>query len=153
MDINDVVRHSDGVLRRVVGEHVSLVTDLIAAGGPIAGDAFQLEQVLVNLVANAYQAVEHAGTITVRTRHVERNGRSHVALEVADDGAGALFESEHWIHEALFGAGYSGPRTGIALSSVYRTALEHGGHIEVDRAPGRGTTICVLIPRAPLVRG
>lgn len=150
MLLNDVIRATDVMLRRLIGEDIDLVLELDPSGGPIEGDVGQLEQVLVNLVVNARDAIEAGGRIVIRTsieRLVRRDvsGR-HVCLAVSDDGCGMEPAIQARIFEPFYTTKGPDEGTGLGLSTVYGIAEGHAGFVEVDSAVGKGTTMRVFFP-------
>ncbi len=159
VDLTELVTRSEGMLRRVIEEHIEVVTELEAAPGPVLADPVQLEQVLLNLVVNACDAMPEGGTLTVRTwstRLDAEGGRGpagatagpHVVLEVCDTGTGMAPETLSQVFEPFFTTKESGRGTGLGLSTVYGIVQQTGGAISVDSEPGRGTSIQVYLPRA-----
>jgi two-component system nitrogen regulation sensor histidine kinase GlnL len=120
---------------------------------PIKGDRAQLTQVFLNLVKNAYQAMDQIGNLALTTRletdfHIRALGRSRsrfIWVDIADDGAGIKEENLPHIFSPFFTTKNSG--TGLGLATCYRLINEHGGMIRVESAEGKGTTfkVCLLV--------
>ena len=108
--------------------------------------AGKINQVFLNLINNAVQAIEDRGTITLTTRHVPQRGR--VSVAIADTGKGIPREHMNRIFEPFFTTKDIGKGTGLGLSITYGIIEEHGGTIEVDSAPGKGTTFLITLPVA-----
>jgi two-component system NtrC family sensor kinase len=123
---------------------VELVRELLPAR--VLGNANQLQQVVVNLLVNALQAIGHHGRITVATAAAERPGR--MMLSVADDGPGVPPELAGRVFEPFFTTKPEGQGTGLGLSICYRIVEEHGGTIHHRPAPGRGAEFVVELPAA-----
>jgi signal transduction histidine kinase len=104
----------------------------------------QLNQVFMNLLVNAAQAIEGNGTITVTTRMRESGGG--VIVEVSDDGRGIAPENLSKIFDPGFTTKGAGVGTGLGLSIVYQIVKDHGGEVEVESQPGVGTTFRVVLP-------
>jgi two-component system nitrogen regulation sensor histidine kinase GlnL len=120
---------------------------------PIKGDRAQLTQVFLNLVKNAYQAMEQGGTLMLKTRletdfHIRAQGRRRsrfIWVDIADDGAGIKEENLPHIFSPFFTTKNSG--TGLGLATCYRIINEHGGIIRVESVEGKGTTfkVCLVV--------
>ena len=147
--LSTVVASVAELLRRT-GAGAEFEFELLAKrGGIVVGDQSQLEQVVMNLVGNARDAVAGTGRILVRTCDRERDGRPHVVLEVADDGPGIPVEIRDRVFEPYLTTKTMGPDhgTGLGLATAYGIVEQHGGSIEIDRGlDGRGTTMRVWLP-------
>ena len=147
VDLNDVVRH---VLRSrgyaLSTRNVEVREELAGGLPPVAGDRAQLEQVVLNLVVNAEQAVAEGGErrVSVSTRATG----GCVSLCVSDTGRGIAPELRERIFDPFFTTKAPGEGSGLGLSLVNRIVTEHGGEIRVESAPGQGTTFVVDLPRA-----
>lgn len=147
--LNSVVRGVHRLLERLIGEDVDLVTQLDPDVGWIQADPGQMEQVVVNLAVNARDAMPDGGRLLIETRHtstgsLEPDGPSGggVELSVTDTGTGMDAETRSHIFEPFFTTkGSKG--TGLGLATVDYIVRNTGGRIEVDSAPGRGTTFCL----------
>jgi signal transduction histidine kinase len=146
VQLNDVVRETLLLTeRQLTRGGVALTVDAAPALPPVRGDASALEQVLLNLVTNAAAAVQAGGEIRITTRrHPERPG--WVQLIVADSGCGISADVLPRIFDPFFSTKPSG--TGLGLSVSDGIVREHGGAIDVDSAPGRGTRFTVTLPAA-----
>ena len=149
IDVNELVLNMDQMLRRVIPEDIELVTALGPAPGMINADPAQIEQVIVNLVVNARDAMPDGGRITIETA-----SHSHpalpdgcVMLSVADTGVGMDEETKARIFEPFFTTKGQGRGTGLGLSTVYSIVKEGHGEISVTSAPGQGTRIAISFPR------
>ncbi len=152
----------DGLLkmmRRLVGEHITLEFRRPGGDLPVLVDRGQIEQVLMNLVVNARDAMSGGGTITIACRpvladagflaaHPWAEPGLYAALEVADTGPGIPEEIRHRIFEPFFTTKEEGRGTGLGLSTAYGIATQHGGMLEVASELGRGSTFTLYLPLA-----
>ena len=157
VDLNSVVADNQDMLRSLAGEHIALRTSLTPAISPVKADPAQLEQVLVNLVLNARDAMPDGGTLTIETADtkVEQPVREglvppgdYVVLSVADTGCGMDGEVKDRAFEPFFTTKEAGKGTGMGLSSVYGVVKQSGGTIWIDSEPGRGATFTIYLPRS-----
>jgi|SRR5829696_4589537 len=157
LDLNEVVRDIERLLRRTLGEHVELVVALAPSVPAVLADPGQLEQVLVNLAVNARDAMPDGGRLKIETSEVELDrdflhehpgvtpGR-HVRLTVADNGEGMEPEVAARAFEPFFSTKYKGDGTGLGLATVYGIVTGAGGQIDVYTEPGEGTVFRVHLP-------
>jgi CheY-like chemotaxis protein len=147
----------ENMLRRLIGENVQLVTALEPELGHVTADAGQIEQVIMNLVVNARDAIHGVGTITIRTSNDRVPEAVHlpkmksgncVSISVSDDGAGMDEETQKHIFEPFFTTKKIGEGTGLGLSMVWGIVNQSGGHVDVVSEAGRGTTFTVYLPKA-----
>jgi CheY-like chemotaxis protein len=144
LDLNAIVVHTERMLRRVIGEDVTLTTRLHRPLPPIKADPGQLEQVLLNLAVNARDAMPQGGELTIRTEvH-----RESVILEVADTGIGMSHEVRRRVFEPFFTTKPPGKGTGLGLAVVHGFVAQSHGSIAVDSEPGRGTSFRISMPVA-----
>ncbi len=158
IDLTVLVANMDRMLRRVIGEHIELVAELSAGLGIVRADPGQIEQVLMNLIVNARDAMPGGGRITVRTENVEFDreatavpfgaplGRC-VKLSVTDTGHGMDEATRARLFEPFFTTKDPGKGTGLGMSLVYGIVKQAGGEIEVASAMGDGTSIAICLPR------
>jgi PAS domain S-box-containing protein len=132
-----------GILQRIIGEDIELVTELPDEPACVRGDLAQLEQVVLNLAVNARDAMIGGGRLVLR---VALDG-DVVRLEVSDSGSGMDEATRAHLFEPFFTTKPEGRGTGLGLSTVYGIVTQSGGQIEVESATGRGTTFRVLLPR------
>jgi signal transduction histidine kinase len=144
VDLADVVAGVEPLLRRLLGEDIALTVERAEGPAPVLADQGQLEQVLVNLVVNARDAMPAGGTLTVETDVAP--GR-YVVLSVRDSGHGMDEATRARIFEPFFTT-REGKGTGLGLATVYGIVTQSGGHVAVESAPGAGTMFTLHFPRA-----
>jgi signal transduction histidine kinase/ActR/RegA family two-component response regulator len=145
--LNEIVEATLGLLAyplRVDGIRVE--TDLDRSLPAIHADPHEIQQVLVNLVTNAHQAIRSTGGSGVVSVRTARKGDAAVVVEVRDDGPGIPDDLRDRIFDPFFTTKPPGEGTGLGLSPVYGTVRSHGGSVEVDSAPGCGATFVVTLP-------
>jgi PAS domain S-box-containing protein len=158
LDLNAIVLGLDKLLARLMGEHIEMVTRCGANVGHVKADPAQVEQVIMNLVVNARDAMPEGGRLTVETVNVDLDStyaRDHVTvkpgpyvmLAVSDNGIGMSPETVAHIFEPFYTTKGSGQGTGLGLSTVYGIVKQSGGYIWVYSEPGKGTTFKVYLPR------
>lgn len=108
----------------------------------------QLQQVIINLSNNAIDAITHNGTLTIRTRLVQRNGADYIQIEVQDNGNGIPKDIQNKIFEPFFTTKEVGKGTGLGLSLVYEIVQKHQGIMELESAPGQGALFRILLPHS-----
>lgn len=144
LDLNECVRSVSRLIERLIGEHITLRTELVDSAPFIRADAVQIEQVILNLCTNARDAMQSGGTLVIRTTSVEPN---HVLLCVIDEGAGMSADLIARAPEPFFTTKEVGKGTGLGLSTVYGIVTQSGGEFSIDSVPGEGSTICAKFPR------
>jgi CheY-like chemotaxis protein len=146
LDLSVVVSGLASMLQRLIGEHITLVTLGDRPLGRVSADPSQIEQVILNLVVNARDAMPNGGTVTIETRNVE--GRHPgVMLIVRDTGCGMDAETRSRMFEPFFTTKEPGQGTGLGLATVYGIVKQHEGTIDVESAPNHGTTLRITLPR------
>ena len=149
LDLNLLVREMERMLRRVIGEDIEIRTRYDPELGRVRADRGQLEQVLINLIINARDAMPSGGTITIETGNAELDGHHlpAVMLAVGDTGCGMDAETRAHIFEPFYTTKEKGKGTGLGLATVYGIVEQSGGHVRVSSEPGRGATFRVFLPR------
>jgi PAS domain S-box-containing protein len=159
LDLNAVVTETAHLLRRVVGEDIALSMALDQRLCRVKVDAGQLQQVLMNLVVNARDAMPTGGRLELATRTVTLSPQEthqtpgatpgvFAELAVTDTGCGMTPEVQEHIFEPFFTTKEVGKGTGLGLATVFGIVTAHGGHVRVESTLGAGTTFRVLLPRA-----
>ena len=167
IDVNKIVEDMLKFLSRLIGEDVTLKTDLTSDATIIEGDTGKIEQIVVNLVVNARDAMPGGGAISVETARIpaaivdaggttesadrgepRSESRDRVRMTVRDTGVGMDEETKANIYEPFFTTKGREKGTGLGLPVVYGVVREHSGEIEVESEPGVGTAFHVLIPAA-----
>jgi signal transduction histidine kinase/CheY-like chemotaxis protein len=150
-----VVHKLEPLLEKLVGSRIELGVDVTAEGYTVAASPAQLESAIVNLVINARDAIDGAGTIRVAVHEAERakTGESRLVISVSDDGPGIPADVKERIFEPFFTTKAEGRGTGLGLSMVRWFAESASGVVEIDSAPGSGTTISILLPLAASEHG
>ncbi len=158
LDLNDVTRDGHRLFRRLLGEDIEIRLRLHPGLGPVRVDRGQLEQVLVNLVVNARDAMPTGGTLTIETDQVPagallhpeapaRAGTGMVLLRVADTGTGMDAATRARAFEPFFTTKEVGKGSGLGLATVYGIVRQSGGDAWIDARPGPGVTVVVAFPR------
>jgi two-component system, cell cycle sensor histidine kinase and response regulator CckA len=159
LDLNDAIETMTGMLKRVIGDHVEVVTNLRPCLGAIWADAGQLEQVVVNLAVNARDAMPGGGLLRIETDaatldfgYASHHGHAipagdYVVLAVSDTGTGMTEDVRQHIFEPFFTTKQTGQGTGLGLAMVYGIVKQSDGYIWVYSEPGRGTSFKLYFPR------
>ncbi len=159
LDLNRVVADLDSMLQRLIGESIELVVEPAPGPALVWMDRAQLEQVIVNLVVNARDAMPQGGRLTLQTAtvvlgpldvatHAGLKPGPHVSLRVTDTGTGMDEATQARIFEPFFTTKEQGKGTGLGLATVYGIVMQSRGSIAVQSAPGQGTTFTFHFPQA-----
>lgn len=158
IDLNHVITNLEKMLRRVMGEDIVLKTRLSPELYCVKADPNQMEQVLINLVANARDAMPRGGVLTITTRNVALESAlscegadiaagAYIEMEVSDTGEGMDAETRSHLFEPFFTTKERGKGTGLGLSSVYGSVRQNAGGISVRTEMGRGTSFFIYLPQ------
>jgi two-component system cell cycle sensor histidine kinase/response regulator CckA len=158
LQLGDVLSELSILLSRLLGENIELKLDQASGLWPVKADLHQFEQVIINLAVNSRDAMPGGGKLTIRTANVdERESRElgslqilpgeYVLIEVRDTGCGMSEEVKQKIFEPFFSTKEVGRGTGLGLSTVFGIVKQSGGYIHVESEEGRGTAMCVYLPR------
>jgi two-component system, cell cycle sensor histidine kinase and response regulator CckA len=162
VDLDGLVRQTQNLLCRLLGEDIDLSTRLAAAGGCVRADPSQLEQILMNLVVNARDAMPQGGALRLETQAVQLDAERarqfadarpgpYLMLEVADDGSGMDATTLGRIFEPFFTTKEPGKGTGLGLAVVFGVVKQCEGFITVESQAGIGTTFRLYLPRMQVV--
>jgi two-component system, cell cycle sensor histidine kinase and response regulator CckA len=158
LDLNNIVQEMERMLQRLIGEDIHLGIDLNPQLGQVRADPGQIEQVIMNLVVNARDAMPHGGHLSIQTENVmlgeefvqEHEGAKpgqYVLLAVSDNGCGIGPEARTHLFEPFFTTKELGKGTGLGLSTVYGIVKQSEGYIYVDSQEGLGSVFSVYLPR------
>ena len=158
VEVNQLVRDVERMLKRVIGEHIELKTKLQPDSGWAHVDLNQMEAVLLNLSTNARDAMADGGVLTIETSRVEVGADSlsgqtalapgsYVCLAVRDTGHGMDSETKQFLFEPFYTTKEQGKGTGLGLASVYGSVEQNGGRIFVRSDVGKGTELSIYFPR------
>jgi two-component system cell cycle sensor histidine kinase/response regulator CckA len=158
LDLNELITDMTAMLGRLIGEHIEVSLRLAPDLPPALADRGQLEQVVMNLVVNARDAMPGGGRVTIETSNIELQASSshdeaimqgpYVLLAITDTGTGMSEDTLRHLFEPFFTTKEIGKGTGLGLSTTYGIVKQSKGYIWVDSELGRGTTFKVYLPRS-----
>ncbi len=157
--LDQIVEDMQSMLQRLIGEDIQLLTEVWPGLTPVLADRTQLEQILINLIVNARDAMPGGGKIRIGLRNIDIDGTGvaghhglppgdYIEMAVSDTGTGMDAETVSQIFEPFFTTKESGKGTGLGLATVYGIVQQGGGAIEVQSQVGRGTTFYIYLPQA-----
>jgi PAS domain S-box-containing protein len=159
LDLNAVVKDMEKMLKRLISEDIHLKTDLDSGLARIKADQGQIEQVIMNLVVNARDAMPSGGDLEIKTRNFHMDEAfvrrypypvqpgNYILLTVTDAGVGMDATTRARVFEPFFTTKEKGKGTGLGLSTVYGVVKQSGGYIEVVSEPGAGATFKIYLPK------
>src|SRR5437660_9085691 len=158
VDLNTIVSDMERLLSPLIGENIELTTRLAPGVGHTRADAGQIEQVIMDLVVNAKDAMPNGGKIIIQTANESLDGDlprecsyiqpgPYVMLSIEDNGHGMDKETQSRIFEPFFTTKEKGKGTGLGLSTVYGIIKQSGGYVLAQSEVGRGTTFRIYLPR------
>jgi two-component system, cell cycle sensor histidine kinase and response regulator CckA len=156
--LNALILDMERLLRRVIGDHIVLVTELAPDLGFVMVDPGQIEQVIVNLAVNARDAMPNGGTLRIQTANVTVTtpptyqapalpASDYIRLTISDTGVGMDEQVREHVFEPFFTTKGAERGTGLGLATCYGIVVQHGGAIDVASQPGAGTTFVIYLPR------
>jgi signal transduction histidine kinase len=159
LHLNPMLREMQAMLHPLLGRSIELVCRLDPGLAPVVADLSKLEQVILNLVVNARDAIAKTGTITIQTRNTDSSdpalppgaappGSRFILISVSDTGSGMSPETKAHLFEPYFTTKPPGKGTGLGLATVDGIVKQIGGFITVDSELGRGSTFSVYLPAA-----
>ncbi len=159
LDLNQIVAEDEHMLQRLIGEQIKLRVNLAAGQVSVLADPGQIQQVIINLMVNARDAVAGGGVVAIETGNVELKENEVAStgwvkpgpfgmLTISDSGAGMDADTKARIFEPFFTTKELGRGTGLGLSTVYGIVQQSNGAIVVESEPGRGTTFKIYLPAA-----
>ncbi len=157
IDVNNTIKELSKMLNRLIGEHIELITNLNHNVWKVKVDPSQFEQVLLNLIVNARDAMPKGGELTIETEQIKLDKNyqrfhpdvkpgDYVVIKVTDTGVGMSEEVQQRIFEPFFTTKEKGKGTGLGLATVYGIIKQNNGHITVRSELGKGTTFSVYLP-------
>ena len=159
IDLNEVVKGIEPMLRRLIGDDIRIVLSSASGLGRVEADHGQIEQVVVNIAVNARDAMPHGGTLSIETANVSLdNGYAvqhppvvpgeYVMLAISDTGSGMDAATRSRVFEPFFTTKEIGKGTGLGLSTVFGIVKQSGGYVWCYSEPGNGTVFRIYLPRA-----
>jgi PAS domain S-box-containing protein len=162
IQLNDLVVNIADMLRRTLGEHITLSTSLARDAWPTRADPDQFQSAIVNMAVNSRDAMSQGGKLVIETRNIvldadhsdyqsELQPGDYVQLSISDTGAGMEPEVRDRVFEPFFTTKEKGRGTGLGLAMVYGFVKQSGGHVSIYSEPGHGTTMNLYFPRSDTV--
>jgi len=158
LKLNDVVINIETMLRRLIAKEIEFCMEIDPSAGHIQADPSQIEQIIMNLVVNARDAMPAGGKLTIKTANIflseqekktlSTSEKSYVLLTIMDTGTGMSEEVKARLFEPFFTTKPPGKGTGLGLATCFGIVKENNGHIEVHSQTGKGTTFKIYFPRA-----
>jgi CheY-like chemotaxis protein len=159
VDVNEIVAELHPMLERIIGDDVQVAISLAPQSASVEADRAQIERIVLNLAANARDAMPHGGRLTIETSRVELdaeyetshgdvNPGPHVLLAISDTGTGMSEDVRRHLFEPFFTTKSAGAGTGLGLATVFGVVKQSGGAIYVYSEEGRGTTFKIYLPEA-----
>jgi len=159
IQLNDLVVNIADMLRRTLGEHITLSTSLARDAWPTRADPDQFQSAIVNMAVNSRDAMPHGGKLVIETRNIvldadhsdyqsELQPGDYVQFSISDTGAGMEPEIRDRVFEPFFTTKEKGRGTGLGLAMVYGFVKQSGGHVSIYSEPGHGTTMNLYFPRS-----
>jgi two-component system, cell cycle sensor histidine kinase and response regulator CckA len=151
LSLNDVILSMRGLLTRLIGETVQLQVELAVDVKAVRMDVAELQEIILNLVLNARDAMPEGGKISLSTRSCFANMRGHslepcVDLIVSDSGVGMNAQTQARAFDLFFTTKPAGKGTGLGLATVHRIVRQQGGTVEIESALGKGTLVMIRLP-------
>ena len=153
LSLNTVISEMQNLLQRLIGEDIEIVTELAGNLWPVRMDPAQTQQIVLNLVLNARDAMPEGGQITLSTRNAVSNSKTQkrdsahlIELKVTDTGCGMDTETRSRLFEPFFTTKGPGHGNGLGLATVYTIVKQADGAIDVESSPGRGTQVTIHLP-------
>lgn len=159
VNINSIIKHIEKLLKTLIGEDIEFRAELSGRKLTVMADRGQIEQVLINLATNARDAMQNGGVMAIEAKQVEL-GREYVekhgygepggyaVVSFTDTGTGIDEKTRERIFDPFFTTKEAGKGTGLGLSIVYGIVKQHGGYIDVESEPGKGTRFDIYLPLA-----
>jgi PAS domain S-box-containing protein len=159
IQLNDLVVNITDMLRRTLGEHITLSTSLASDAWPTRADPDQFQSAIVNMAVNSRDAMRQGGKLVIETRNIaldadhsdyqsELQAGDYVQLSISDTGAGMKPEVRDRVFEPFFTTKEKGRGTGLGLAMVYGFVKQSGGHVTIYSEPDHGTTMNLYFPRS-----
>lgn len=146
LNLNYLVERLVKMCKRIIGENIALDTQLDPGLASVMADAGQIEQVVMNLVVNARDAMPRGGKLTITTRNIKALTGRYVCLVVSDTGEGMTDEVRARVFEPFFTTKPQGLGSGLGLATAYGIVEQANGQIRVDSSPGNGSSFSVILP-------